>query len=83
MSRESVMLEGAAARCGFEGVARVRSNVTFRGGASASIGSSEQDMLRRDVLLAVDKIRCHLLRSACVSGLLHDTSRFSETPLPT
>jgi hypothetical protein len=59
MSRESVLLEGAAARCGFEGVARVRSTVTFRGGASAGIGSSEQDMLRRDVLLAVDKIRCH------------------------
>ena len=59
MSRDSVLLEGATTRCGFEGVARVKSNVTFMGGASASIGSSEEDLLRRDVLLAVDKIRSH------------------------
>lgn len=57
MSRESVLLDGAIARCGMEGVTRVVSNVTFRGGAGAGIGSSQEDMLRRDVLLALDKIR--------------------------
>jgi hypothetical protein len=57
MSRESILLEGAIARCGFEGVARVKSNVIFRGGAGAGIGSSQDDLLRRDVLLALDKIR--------------------------
>ena len=57
LSRESALLEGAVARCGCDGVARVKSNVTFRGGASAGIGSSQDDVLRRDVLLALDKIR--------------------------
>lgn len=57
MSRESVLLEGAIARCGMEGVSRIASTVTFRGGASAGIGSSDEEMLRRDVLLALDKIR--------------------------
>ncbi len=57
MSRDTMLLEGATARCGGEGISRVTSHVIFRGGLSAGLGSSEEDTLRRDVLLAVDKIR--------------------------
>jgi hypothetical protein len=57
MSRETMLLEGAMARCGGEGISRVSSHVIFRGGLSAGLGSSEDDKLRRDVLLALDKIR--------------------------
>jgi hypothetical protein len=79
LSRESAFLDGAIARCGFEGVSRVSSTVTFRGGASAGIGSSEDDLLRRDVLTALDKIRSLVCAELVSCFVAHGFSSFVIT----